>query len=380
MGLTGVLAQTASYAQASNPSLPTANAQHSIADFKPVAQQSTVDLVLALDVSSSMSGLINSAKQRLWDVVNNLGQAQPSPKLRVAIITFGNPSYGAASGYVRVDQPFTSDLDKVNQTLFSFSTNGGDEYVARAVHTAMETLQWSAAPNAGRILFVAGNEGAAQDPQYTLIDVAQRAKEMNLVVNAIFCGGPDHTDAASWAQVAQLANGMYAAIDQNAAALAQISTPMDTELAKLNSELNSTYIAYGSRGKSAKDNQREQDANTASMSESALVARAVTKASKLYRSEDWDLVDAKAAGMPISTIDKTTLPAELKELSDAQLAVAVEQKAEQRRIIKAKVQDLSRQRDDYIKQNKPKNGASGLDDAMQQGLEKLAKQQGLILK
>ena len=29
-----------------------------------------VDLVIALDVSGSMSGLIDSAKQRLWDIVN----------------------------------------------------------------------------------------------------------------------------------------------------------------------------------------------------------------------------------------------------------------------------------------------------------------------
>ena len=81
-----------------------------------------VDLVIALDVSDSMSGLIDSTKQRLWDIVNELGRAQPTPVLRVAILTYGAPDYGAQSGYVRLDLPFTRDLDAVNEKLFSFNT------------------------------------------------------------------------------------------------------------------------------------------------------------------------------------------------------------------------------------------------------------------
>ena len=80
--------------------------------------------VIALDVSGSMSGLIASAKQRLWDIVNQLGRAQPRPELRIAIVSYGNPEYGQDTGYVRIDLPFTSDLDAVNQTLFGFGTNG----------------------------------------------------------------------------------------------------------------------------------------------------------------------------------------------------------------------------------------------------------------
>ena len=45
-------------------------------------QSRQIDVVLALDVSGAMSGLIDSAKQRLWDIVNELGRAQPQPELR----------------------------------------------------------------------------------------------------------------------------------------------------------------------------------------------------------------------------------------------------------------------------------------------------------
>src|SRR5262245_37069850 len=88
-----------------------------------------VDLVIALDVSGSMEGLIESAKQRLWDITNELARARPVPELRVAILSYGNPSYGEQAGYVRVDLPFTADLDSVNATLFAFRTEIGRAHV-----------------------------------------------------------------------------------------------------------------------------------------------------------------------------------------------------------------------------------------------------------
>jgi hypothetical protein len=59
-----------------------------------------VDLVIALDVSGSMEGLIDSAKQRLWDITNELAKASPTPDLRVAILSYGKPGYGEQTGFV----------------------------------------------------------------------------------------------------------------------------------------------------------------------------------------------------------------------------------------------------------------------------------------
>ena len=48
------------------------------------AEGKPIDLVLCLDVSGSMDGLIDSAKLRLWDIVNETGphQADPEPPRR----------------------------------------------------------------------------------------------------------------------------------------------------------------------------------------------------------------------------------------------------------------------------------------------------------
>ena len=53
------------------------------------------------------------------------------------------------------------------------------------------------------------------------------------------------------AQLARLADGTFASIDQDEGTV-EIPTPMDDRLAALSAELNTTYIAYGRAGEEAK--------------------------------------------------------------------------------------------------------------------------------
>jgi hypothetical protein len=338
-----------------------------------------VDVVIALDVSGSMSGLIESAKQRLWDIVNELGRAQPQPELRLAILSFGRPSYGAETGYVRIDLPFTSDLDAVNETLFAFGTDGGDEYVARAISTSVKELAWSSDPDALQIIFVAGNEAATQDPQISVQLATQAAVDAGIIVNTIYCGSDNDSDAPGWRDVAAMTNGLYASIDMNSAAVANISTPMDKELALLNRELNSTYLAYGVAGRVRQDNQLEQDANASSMSDAALASRVASKASALYESSHWDLVDAVEGGKRLEEIEAEELPAEMQPMSDEERQNYVSDQAKKREALQAQIGDLDKERRSYIENERslraPAEG-KGLDEVMQEGLRTLAEEKG----
>jgi len=335
-----------------------------------------VDLVIALDVSGSMEGLIASAKQRLWDITNELARARPVPALRVAILSYGNPSYGEQAGYVRVDLPFTADLDKVNATLFAFQTNGGDEYVARAIQTSLDTLQWSAQHDALRIVFVAGNESAEQDPRLTIEQAAASAARHGVVVNAIYCGANGDADARGWQRVATSTNGKYASIDQQAAAVANVATPFDDELTALNQQLNATYIAFGAAGERGRANQAEQDANAASMSPAAAASRTVSKAGALYRA-DWDLVDAVESGKALAEVPAVELPAELQALALAEREAFVREKAEQRQDLQRQIGELAAARGEYIaEQSKQSASATGLDAAILEGLREVAATKG----
>lgn len=343
-----------------------------------------VDLVLALDVSNSMSGLIDSAKQRLWDVVNEFNQAQPQPDLRVSVISYGNPTYGQSTGYVRIDQPLTRDLDAVNQALFGFRTKGGNEYVARVITRAVDELQWSSEQNALRVLFIAGNESATQDPQFNLRSVVTAASNKGIVVNTIFCGqdGNGHVPAG-WRSVAQNAGGMYASIDQNKSAIANIMAPQDKRLRELNAELNKTYVPFGDAGGKRRENQLRQDKNAASMSEQAVAARAVTKASKAYRASEWDLVDAIKSGTKLEEVEPQALPAPMRAMDKAKRQAYVQKKAEERESLRSEIAQLGAARAKHIAQQRAKlagDETTGLADAMKQGLRTIAEKKGFTFK
>lgn len=342
-------------------------------------QPRQIDVVIALDVSGSMDGLIDSAKQRLWDIVSELGRAQPQPELRMAILSYGNPEYGSESGFVRVDLPFTDDLDAVNKTLFQFTTNGGDEYVARVVNTALNKLTWSSEPGALRVLFVAGNEGAYQDPQIPVLLATEAAASRGIIVNTIYCGSENDGDALGWRQVAASTNGIFASINQDAAAVANIPTAMDEQLTALNEELNDTYVAYGQAGIASRENQIEQDKNTAEMSLPAMASRTAAKASPLYKSESWDLIDAVESGKSLEDVADKDLPDVMQEMEPEERAIFIEQKSKKRDEIQGRIQALAEERRDYIQEERSRlaeDGEKGLDQVIQEGLQALAEEKG----
>ena len=62
----------------------------------PAGQRRPVDLVICLDTSGSMTALIDSARAKLWEVINELAQADPTPRLRVGLLTYGSPKLSTA--------------------------------------------------------------------------------------------------------------------------------------------------------------------------------------------------------------------------------------------------------------------------------------------
>ncbi len=132
-----------------------------------------IELVICLDTSGSMDGLLNSARQKLWTIVNDLAKAEPTPRLRVALLSYGNDGHKSENGWVKVDTPFTEDLDTVSQKLFALTTGGGTELVGRVVQTSLQELDWHSSAGALRMIFVAGNESADQDEQVAVDKICE---------------------------------------------------------------------------------------------------------------------------------------------------------------------------------------------------------------
>ena len=349
------------------------------ADGLPAPPQGKpVDLVLCLDTSNSMDGLIDSAKRKLWTVVNDLAKIEPAPTLRVALYSYGNNNYDPGKGWVRKDLDLTGDLDEVYKRLFALTTKGGNEYVARVTHAALTDLKWAEDKDALRLVFVCGNEPVDQDKQVTLDSAASLARSKGVIVNAIYCYPATNPEAAGWQAFAEQAGGKYANIDQDRArTAAAIKTPFDEEIQKLGVAINSTYCWYGPRGGEAAANQRAQDLNAEKTSKDVATERGVTKASKFYRNATCDLIDRMEIDkdFDLSKIKDEDLPEELKKLKPEERVAYLKKKAEERAEIQKKVAELNVKRTKFIEDEKKKEPRSAADKAFDDALKAMLREQ-----
>ena len=322
-----------------------------------IERRKSIDLVLCLDTSGSMQGLLNAARQKMWEIVNECAGARPSPVLRVSLYTYGGPGT-EDDGFVIQQTAFTTDLDLVSEKLFALSTNGGTEYVGRVIQTSIDKLQWGGSDSA-KILFVAGNESADQDQRAKFRDVVQHAAGLGVRVNAIYCGGADDPDAAGWREVAALGGGRYASIDMNRGTVSVVS-PYDKDLEELSKKVNSTYLGYGDKAKDAQARQSLQDGNAAAAPASG-AARAEAKASGLYDNASWDLVDKSAeTGFDLAKIPAEDLPAEMRAMTLEQKQAWIETKKKERVEIQGRIHELAAKRTEFVRGEMEKHG---LDDS-----------------
>ncbi len=345
----------------------------------PASSEKNIDIAICLDTSNSMDGLIDSAKLKLWTIVNDLAKVQPTPVLRVALYQYGNDDLDPKVGWIRKELDLTQDLDEVYKKLNALKTKGGTEYVSRVCRDALNDLKWSDDKDALRLIFVCGNEPADQDKQVHLKDVAELARKKGVFINTIYCGRANHPEANLWQDFAVMAGGKYSNIDQERSkSQVVIKTPQDPELLKLSEKLNSTYVVYGGKdGKEKQVNQTVQDANAAKAAPSAAIDRLGTKNCALYRCDTWDLVD-KMKNDPkfdIKSIKEEDLCEELKKLKPDEREAYVKKKAAEREELRKKIDELNAKRNAYIQEEMKKQPKSEGDKAFDEALRSTIREQ-----
>jgi len=348
-----------------------------------------VDVVLCLDTSNSMDGLIDSAKRKLWAVVNDLAKMEPAPSLRVGLYSYGNNTYDAKRGWVRLEVPLTTDLDEVYKhiNVLRCAAPGSDEFVGRVTRDALAELKWADEKDALRLIFVCGNEPVDQDKEVTLESVAETAKAKGVVINTIYCGPANHPETAGWAAFATRCGGKYANIDQDRVrAEVVIKTPFDDEIQKLGAKINETYLWYGLRGADAKANQLAQDRAAAGVAGGVAVERSQTKAGRLYKNAECDLIDKMLAekDFDLKKLKEEDLPPELKKLKPDEREAYVKKRAAERTEIQKKVTELGAKRALYMEEERKKQpktaGDQALDEALRSILREEAAAKGLKVK
>lgn len=350
---------------------------------KTKKSKSKIQAAILLDVSNSMDGLIEQAKAQLWNMVSVMGKAKCEdgiPQIEIALYEYGRTNNDVTKGYVKQISPFTSDLDKLSQHLFSLTTYGGEEYCGQVIYTSLNDLSWDADPNSYKVIFISGNEDFLQGKlHYT--QACNEAKKKGVIVNTIYCGDRLQGIKEHWNLLGECGNGSFTNINSDAK-IEDIPTPYDSTLITLNYKLNGTYIYYGADGVRGYTLQRSMDVQNDQLSKAAGVARATAKAdANLYSNAGWDLIDAKNGDKKIlEKLDFKTLPDSLRNKSKTELDAIITQKSTERTNIQNEIKKTSAKREAYIADEKAKKARSNTDQTLETEVEKMIKEQAKRFK
>jgi hypothetical protein len=346
------------------------------ADAPPPPDKPRIDVVFCIDCSGSMGPVIETAKQKVWAIVNEIARAKPAPELRIGLIGYGNAT-GPFPTF-----PLSADLDDVYKNLLPFNDRlGGDEFVGLAIHRATTEMMWSQGKQVMKVIYVVGNETARQGPpEFDYAKTAAAAIAQGIMVNAIYCGDYEYQTATpSWRELAKLADGAYIEIAAQGGAVV-VETPFDKDLNALSSKLNTTYVGYGRQREVKAAAQSAADASSAGLSPASGADRAVAKSSRQYDNAAWDLVDAsRDKAFDVRTLKDEELPEDLRKLTPDQRAAHVQAKAKERDAIAAQIKELAAKRDAYVRDEVTKKGLDtnkSFDQAVRKSLTEQAGKKG----
>jgi len=375
------IAPTLSQASKPEPQLTQQTSQNIISNnYHPKIQ-----IAILLDTSGSMDGLIDQARNQIWQAVNEFAKAKHNgvrPTLEVALYEYGNDGLSKKKGFTRKVLGLSNDLDKVSEALFSLTTNGGSEYCGYAIKSATLNLAWSPEKNDIKAIFIAGNEPFSQGP-VQFRSAIKHAKTKGITVNTIHAGSYNNGIQSGWMEGATLASGSYMNIDHNQKVV-HIIAPQDKQIAMLNTQLNQTYVPYGKKGREGASRQLSQDTKTNSISAGLLAKRAKSKVSSLYNSASWDLVDAlEKKTIKLEDVKERDLPVVMKPMSSVKRKAYLDKQLKQRKNIKQEISRLSNARDAYIAKKKTqsvvKEGKT-LDKALIQAIHKQGNKKSYVFE
>ena len=329
-----------------------------------------IEAVFALDTTGSMSGLIDTAKEKIWSIASTMASAQPTPEIRIGLVAYRD----RGDQYVTRVVDLSDDLDSVYATLMDFEADGGGdtpESVNQALHDAVHGVSWSSGQDAYRVIFLVGDAPPHMDyDEIQYPEIINQARQKGIVVNTIQCGNIG-TTVKPWNAIASLGAGDFLHVDQAGGAVA-MATPFDAELAELSARLDDTRLYYGDSEQKAAM-QAKVDATDklqAAASETSKARRAVFNASDGGRKNllgSNELVHAVTSGeVDLAELDADELPESLQTLSPEEQERHVSRLAEERARLEGQIRELAGNRQAYIAEKEEEAG--GYDDSLDQKL------------
>jgi Mg-chelatase subunit ChlD len=306
-----------------------------------------VEVVFCLDTTGSMGGLIQAAKQKIWAISNQIAGGKPTPNLKIGLVAYRD----RGDAYVTKVIDLTDDLDAIHGHLMGFQAQGGGdapESVNQALHESVTKIGWSKDKKTLKIIFLVGDAPPhmdyADDVKYH--DTCKLAMTKDIIINTIQCGR-DAQCQKYWQDICRLAEGSYVQIDQQGGPIVTVATPFDADLAKLNSELSSTVLVFGTRAEQVTNLRALGGAK--GLPAPAAADRAAAQATLQRGGTSYDLLKNLQDGkVKLETLKKEELPAELRELTLEQQKEYLAKLEKRRNELSEKAIELNKKRTEFI--------------------------------
>ncbi len=341
-------------------------------------QSHRIEVVFALDTTSSMSGLIQAAKDKIWSIASTMASAKQNPDIKVGLVAFRD----RGDAYITRVYDLSEDLDSIYASLMDFRAQGGGdapESVNQALYDAIHKMSWSQDKNVYKVVFLVGDAPPhmdySNDVKYPV--TLAEAKRRGIIVNTIQSGRHEYTSPA-WREIASLGNGEYFQVEDSGNAVA-VATPFDDRLSQLARELEETRMYYGDDSFRAREKEKivRERAFFDFMPAEVQARRSeflATESGKKNLLGESELVDGVASGrIRLEDIPREELPASISAMAPAEQKELITRKAKRRDQLKQEIRKLSESRNSFIREKIEDEG--GADDSLDEKIYRAVREQ-----
>jgi Mg-chelatase subunit ChlD len=308
-----------------------------------------VEVVFCLDTTGSMTGLIDAAKKKIWSISNQIAAGKPTPRLKVGLVAYRD----RGDAYITKVIDLTDDLDAIHGHLMGFQAQGGGdipESVNQALFDAVNKIHWSKDKKTLRMIFLVGDAPPHMDypDDVKYPQTCKQAVKKDIIINTVQCGNDPQTQKY-WKEICRLAEGSYVQISQQGGPIQVVRTPFDEELAKINSKMARTTVAFGSM-------RRQAEARSKADVAEKLAAPAAADRAGFYGASgrggaiaSYDLVDAVKSGkVKLKDLKKEDLPPAMQKLTLKQKEAYLKKVEQERKDLSQHAADLNQKRNAYL--------------------------------
>ncbi|WP_405292807.1 vWA domain-containing protein [Algibacter sp. Ld11] len=144
------------------------------------------EIVFCLDATGSMSGLIGTAKEKIWDIVSELAQSNDIDTLKMGMVFYRD----RGDNFITKQIAITADLDEAYSDLLKITASGGGdtpESVNQALNESITSMLWSTNPRTYKTIFIVGDCPPHMDYKDDILysESCKKAAEKGIIITLL---------------------------------------------------------------------------------------------------------------------------------------------------------------------------------------------------